>query len=139
MPGLVLFQLSYTRPIDIFIHSIFVGEGRGGLSPTTPPSYTGHSRAPPFPPHLTHPSHYPRSSPLPLHSLWGVGHGTTVVAGFSTMGPRRDIDENVWLRPGIEPGSPDLEIGTLPIELHPAKEGKRKKKKKYLLRNRHKR
>ena len=36
------------------------------------------------------------------------------------MSPRRDIDENVWLRPGIEPGSPDLEIGTLPIELHPA-------------------
>ena len=36
------------------------------------------------------------------------------------MGPRRDMDENVWLRPGIEPGSPDLEIGTLPIELHPA-------------------
>ena len=36
------------------------------------------------------------------------------------MGPRRNMNENVWLGPGIEPGSPDLESDTLPIELHPA-------------------
>ena len=30
------------------------------------------------------------------------------------------MDENVWLGPGIEPGSPDIEISTLLIELHPA-------------------
>ena len=56
----------------------------------------------------------------PATTVAHPGHGTTVAAGFSSMSPRRDIDENVWLRPGIEPGSPDLEIGTLPIELHPA-------------------
>ena len=68
--------------LTIFIYSIFLGEGQRGFNPHNSPFIYRAFVRPSLPHHLTHPSHYPRSSPLPLHSLWGVGHGTTVAAGF---------------------------------------------------------
>ena len=57
--------IELTEPCIISVHCVFVGEGGGGLSPTTPPSYTGHFAPLPSPLTLLTPRTNPGPPPSP--------------------------------------------------------------------------